>query len=285
VAPSLTQTPRPPAAIVVTTISPLTGPVYGNSPVLITGAGFHPAVRVAFGDIPATVLTVSDSRLSVITQSHEGGTVDVVVTNPDGGIARLSDAYVFEVRAPGPPPTLTSVVPNVGSTAGRTTVRISGSGFEPGMTVTLGGSTIRPTVRNGNEVYVLTEPGGAGVHDVVLINPDGQSATRTAGYTYASAASFNLNGTWEGRAGDHWDFAFRFIVNDDVITVISCEQATLPFSRPLSLRTETFAAVEQGIVVFAGAFVSESHGTGTVILPPCVEAGRATHWEASKVAP
>jgi hypothetical protein len=281
--PTLTPGPASPAAVVTTAIAPTTGPTYGNTPVVITGDGFQPGIRVSLGDTPANVTAVSRNRIEATTGPRDAGPVDVVVSNPDGGIARLSDGYVFEVRPPGAPLAITAIVPDLGAIAGGTLVRLWGSGFEPGMTVTLGGPVMRPRVAGDGGVYLLTPPGAAGPRDVVVTNPDGQSATRAAGYTYSSPASFDLNGEWEGRAGDHWDFDFRFTVRGGVVTGVTCEQTAYAFTTPLLVQKDTFSAVERGVVVFAGAFQSESQGTGTVFLPPCVLFGRGTHWEGAKV--
>ena len=281
-APTTTPTPASPAAVVATAISPTAGPTHGNTRVVIRGAGFQAGVQVSLGGTAATVTAVSDNRIDATTQSRAAGPVDVVVTNRDGGIARLPDGYVFEVRAPGPPPSITEIVPDLGSITGGTPLRLWGTGFEPGMTLTLGGPMMHPAV-SGDQAFILTPAGAAGTHDVVVTNPDGQRATRAAGYTYASPSTFDLNGEWEGRAGDHWDYALRFTVRDDRLTGITCEQTTFAFTTPLSLRQDTFSAVERGIVVFAGAFLSESEGMGKVLLSPCLLFGGTTHWYASRV--
>jgi hypothetical protein len=53
---------------------------------------------VTFGGVPATSVAVLDSngiRIRAVTPSHGAGTVDVVVTNPDGRSATLPGGFAF----------------------------------------------------------------------------------------------------------------------------------------------------------------------------------------------
>ena len=85
---------------------------------------------------------------------------------------------------------ISSVNPNTGSTAGGTDITISGSGFQTGATVTLGGlAATNVNVTSSTSITAKTPLGPAseqaGVpRDVVVTNPDGTSATLTRGFTY-----------------------------------------------------------------------------------------------------
>ncbi len=89
-----------------------------------------------------------------------------------------------------PAPNITSILPASGPTTGGTSITISGGSFVPGATVSLGGvSATNVNVVNGNSITATTAARSAGVVDVVVTNPDGQSATLDDGFTYQAAAT------------------------------------------------------------------------------------------------
>ena len=106
--------------------------------VTITGAGFVSGAAVSFDGLPATYVTVtSDSSIVATTPAHAAGAVDVLVTNPDGQSGTLASGYTYV--APPPAPTVTSVGPTDGPTAGGTAVTITGTGFVSGAAVSFDG--------------------------------------------------------------------------------------------------------------------------------------------------
>jgi IPT/TIG domain len=119
----------PPA---ITKVSPTKGPVSGGTSVTITGTNLSGATAVKFGTTDATSFTVKSASTITATSPAEGaGTVDVTVTTPAGTSAvTLKDHFKFV-------PTVTGVSPNTGSTAGGTSVAISGTGFALGKTATV----------------------------------------------------------------------------------------------------------------------------------------------------
>lgn len=60
-------------------VSPASGPVYGGTPVTITGSGFDPSVVVYIGGTQASdVVYVSSTTLTAVTpESFTEGSVDV----------------------------------------------------------------------------------------------------------------------------------------------------------------------------------------------------------------
>lgn len=87
------------------------------------------------------------------------------------------------------PPTLASFFPSTGPTAGGSTVRLRGTFLQPGAAVSFGGSpATNVVVRNATTVTATIPAHGAGNVDVVVTNPDGQSATSPGGFTYAEGA-------------------------------------------------------------------------------------------------
>ncbi len=75
----------PAPAPTVATIAPLSGPVTGGTPVTITGTGFVDGASVTVGGAQVTnVVVANPTTITANTPAHAPGTVDVVVTNPDG---------------------------------------------------------------------------------------------------------------------------------------------------------------------------------------------------------
>ena len=82
-----------------------------------------------------------------------------------------------------PPPTVTSVSPASGTTAGGTSVTIKGSGFLAGATVTIGNAATSVTVVSAKKIKATTAAIVAGSDEVVVTDPNGTS-TGGPSYTY-----------------------------------------------------------------------------------------------------
>src|SRR5205814_6905773 len=78
-----------------------------------------------------------------------------------------------------------------GPIAGGTSVVISGTGFQIGATVTIGGSSCSgPAVFNaGKTVSCVTAAGTAGAANVVITNPDSTVIALTKGFTYSATTT------------------------------------------------------------------------------------------------
>ncbi len=88
---------------------------------------------------------------------------------------------------PPPPPTgpaISFVSPNSGPKAGGTTVTITGARFAPGATVNFGMLAASVTSITSTQIVAVTPASTAGNADVIVANPDHQSATLKAGFTY-----------------------------------------------------------------------------------------------------
>jgi len=87
-------------------------------------------------------------------------------------------------------PSVAGISPSTGSTAGGTDITISGSGFQSGATVTIGGaSATNVGVVSSTSITAKTPLGPASEQaaipmDVVVTNPDGTKATLTRGFSY-----------------------------------------------------------------------------------------------------
>lgn len=97
------------------------------------------------------------------------------------------DYFALQVTYSGgtPAPTVSSITPPSGSTAGGTAVTITGTGFVATPTVTFGGSAATSVVFvSSTSLTCVTPAHAAGAVDVVVTNPDAQAGTLTNGFTY-----------------------------------------------------------------------------------------------------
>jgi hypothetical protein len=168
----------------VTGVSPGSGSTAGGTVVTISGTNFATGATVSFGGASATGVTVvSATSITATTPAHAAGAVSVVVTNPSGLSGTLSSGFTYGSAAP----TVTGVVPNSGPTTGATSVQVTGTNFASGATVSFGGTAATGvTVLNATTLNATTSAHAAGAVNVVVTNPDGQSATLSGGFTYVA---------------------------------------------------------------------------------------------------
>ena len=176
------QTPAPS----VGQVSPATGSTSGGTTATIDGTFLTGTTSVTFDGTPATSFTVnSDTSVTATTPPHATGAVSVTVIRSDGQQGTLADAFTYQV----PPPAITQISPATGSTVGGTSVTVTGTDFQSGATLRIGGVAATSVV----VVNATTITGTAGAHpsgtvDVVVTNTDGQSATLPGGFTYQPPA-------------------------------------------------------------------------------------------------
>jgi len=78
-------------------VSPVSGSIAGGTLVLLSGEGFGAGTRVTVGGAAPQSVELLDARtLRIRTPAHAAGPADVVVTNPDGGLAALAGAFRYE---------------------------------------------------------------------------------------------------------------------------------------------------------------------------------------------
>ncbi len=183
---SSSSTPAP----TVTSISPNSGTINGGTAVTITGTGFLAGATVSVGGTPATGVTVVNSTsITATTPAHAAGTANVVVTNSDTQSGTLTQGFTYTTVS-NPAPTLTGISPASGTAAGGTAVTISGTGFQAGATVSLGGTPATGvTVMNSMSITATSPAHAAGTVSVIVTNSDTQSGTLTQGFTYTSVSN------------------------------------------------------------------------------------------------
>ncbi|MBS1912808.1 MAG: IPT/TIG domain-containing protein [Bacteroidetes bacterium] len=173
--------------LIITGISPTSGPASGGNTVTISGNGFMPGVRVAFGGQQvAQVNFISATQLAVAVPAHAPGAVDITVMNPDGTVATLPNAYTY-VAAPAP--SVTSVNPAIGPIAGGTQVMVFGQNFVPGCVAKFGGTNAQQTTYVSSTQVTAITPSASmpGAVNVRVVNPDGQGGGLPNAYTYVAA--------------------------------------------------------------------------------------------------
>jgi hypothetical protein len=171
---------------VVTSISPSSGPTSGGTTVTISGTNFAPGAQVTFGGTAATSVTVSNSsQIQTVTPSHIAGTVGVIV-EVNGQSSTSSVSFTYNLLTP----TVSSVSPSSGPTAGGTNVTISGTNFLAGALALFG--TVPATnvnVVSATQIQAVTPANAAGPVTVTVQDPGNVSGALSGGFTYNASAS------------------------------------------------------------------------------------------------
>jgi hypothetical protein len=99
VAPSAVTPTAPLAAPNVIEAAPSVGSAAGGATVRIIGTGFRPGMTAMFGDIRVTgrfhPRDTSYTTFYTEAPAHAAGSVDLIVTNPDGQAQRLVSGYTY----------------------------------------------------------------------------------------------------------------------------------------------------------------------------------------------
>ncbi|MCU0424520.1 MAG: IPT/TIG domain-containing protein [Candidatus Kapabacteria bacterium] len=169
--PNFTYVPTPPI------INSFT-PAFGVSPqtVTIRGANFLGTTQVTFGGVPATIVSVSNSRI-VVTLGV--GTVsltpvNVSVTKPDG--TATVGGFVYS-NVP-PIPNVANFTPQCGTTG--TVVTINGTGFSGASSVKFGGTPASFTIVNDSQILATVKAGATGAVTVTSLS----GSHSLPGFTY-----------------------------------------------------------------------------------------------------
>ncbi|MAB80752.1 MAG: hypothetical protein CMJ89_15495, partial [Planctomycetes bacterium] len=174
---------------VIASLDPASGPSLGGATVTITGGAFLDddagVNTVHFGGVPANDVTVlSDTTLTVVAPSGSpGSSVDVMIGNNNGQAVLLS-GYRFHGE-----PTLVSLSPTSGASAGNIPVTVNGSGFlvdSPGLNnLSFGGSPATGLViLDDSTLTCMLPPGAEGTTvDLALLNDNGGDILSSA-FTY-----------------------------------------------------------------------------------------------------
>ncbi len=150
----------------------ITDPAYDGSPCLPAGLTLDPSFGSTTTLLHGAPTTAGTYTFKVSLNDNQSQT----------GVA----TYTLVVTS-GSAPTLTSVSPNTGSTAGGTSVTLTGTNFVNVTGVTIGGSTASSVVNSGTSITSVTPAHAAGPVNVVVTTSNG-TATLTNGFTYTVPA-------------------------------------------------------------------------------------------------
>jgi IPT/TIG domain len=267
----------PGGLLLIDSVAPSVGLTIGTTVVIISGQGFKAGATVTFGGVPANVSQVTETRITAVAPAHGAQTVDVSVTNPDGVTLTGSNLFTYVFV---PPPAISSITPNIGSTGGGATIGIEGTGFLLGMTATLDGATVISFLNSSRtRLTVITGPHVTGSVDVVLRNADGQSGSVPGGFTFMPPESFDSNGKWFAFLGNGNDDPFSFRITSGALVSVTCDDGTtVTLATPVPLvRGEVTATGPTG-VIFSARLVAPNSAVGTIKIGSC----SSTNWTGWK---
>jgi hypothetical protein len=154
--------------------------VFVRSGTTWTQQNYLKAHQVNGGDQFGLSVAVSGGTVVVGAWAEDSSTTGVNST-PDELATDAGAVYVFDN---GPPPTVTSIVPASGSTAGGTAVTITGTDFTGATGVTIGGAAATSVVVvDATTITAITPAGSAGTASVLVTTPYGTNSANTL-YTY-----------------------------------------------------------------------------------------------------
>jgi hypothetical protein len=183
---SLSMNIAAPPVPVVSGVSPSAGPISGGTTVTISGAKFASGASVTFGGTAATSVTVSSSsQIQAVTPGHVAGSVGVLVqVNGVSSSSSINFTYIALT------PTVSSISPSNGGTAGGTAVTINGTNFLPGALVLFGSaSATGVTVKSPTQIRAITPANSAGTVNVTIEDPGNVNGVLSSGFTYTAPAS------------------------------------------------------------------------------------------------
>jgi hypothetical protein len=183
--------------VVIYYAEPSFGSTAGGDAITLIGRGFKAGGTIDFSLKGAAlgVNIMSDSEARLQTPDPGAGLSDITFTNTDTSTYTIFDAFTF---FPILPTIIWYVEPNIGLYSGGTSVTIHGYGFDFGATVSFGGVAATGVGWLDANTLVCTTPAHpVGIVDVVVANPDGDSATLKAGFIYGvEAPVVSATGWW-----------------------------------------------------------------------------------------
>ena len=253
----------------VTSVTPASGSTLGGSAIVVKGTGFVSGAKVKIGTSEATGVKVeSATEIKATTAAGAAGKDEVVVSDSKGvSSGGVSFSYVA-------PPAVVSISPEEGSTAGGTTVKIKGTGFLKGSTVTIGKAATSVTWVSETEVTAKTAAGTAG-EDEVVVTDEIAASTGGPSFTYVTPPSVTkvepaegttLGGTSVVITGTGFVSGAKVKIGSVEATGVKVESAT-----EIKAKTAAGAAGKDEVVVsYANGVGSTGGSLFTYVAPPTV---------------
>jgi matrixin/IPT/TIG domain-containing protein len=160
------------------------GDLNGGDQLIVEGANFQAGAYVLVGGRQATeVQFLNSGQIGLKTPPGDGGLVSVIVQNPDGQDGLLPDAFAYSAI-----PKYEALFPRAGSRSGGTELRITGTGFTSGMSLSVDGNTVAVNVQSSTFLIADTPPGAqVGPVDIVMTSAQGVATTYSGIFSYVDA--------------------------------------------------------------------------------------------------
>jgi hypothetical protein len=185
---SFTVLSRPTAVASTTSQSLIAGTAMASYTPLSGSGGSAPLTYyISSGTLPAGLSLSASTGAVTGTPTGAFATSNIVfsVKDANNSVAITTSTVSFTVTEA---PTVTSLTPNSGTTAGGTAVTITGTNFTGATGVTIGGAAATGvTVVSATSITATTPAGAAGTASVVVTTPAGSNAANTL-FTYTTPA-------------------------------------------------------------------------------------------------
>jgi hypothetical protein len=248
-------------------VSPDSGPGIGRVVVQVTGTNFQRETIVTVDGIDSRTTFVNSTILTVVMPAHEAGLVDIAVHNRDGQTAMLSHAYNYTSGTVA----ASRISPAAGTTDGGLRVAIGGAGFQTGAIVSVDGVRVSPTYV-ADIVLSATMPAHPTGHvEVVVTNPDGESAMVPGGFEFVPPETLNFNGTWDAYPPDSENPMASFTIVDNKLTTVTCGSGSsvIALTSPVPIVSGRFAAPPENGAEISGRILSADSAIGEINVPSC----------------
>jgi len=179
---------------IVTSVTPVVGKTAGGTGLTINGANFTSDTTVTLDSVACTnVVYVDSTQLTADSPAGDAGAQTLKVTIPNQGSFSLAEAFTYYGS-----PTLTTCSPSTGNEG--TSLTLTGTNFQSPITgVTINGEDCTSVVwRNSTRVTCRAPANDNGTYDVVVTNPDGETATLASGFQYITSPTVTSVSPWFG---------------------------------------------------------------------------------------
>jgi hypothetical protein len=173
------------AAPTLTSVTPLGGPITGNTLLTLTGTGFRSGATVKLGSEACSFPTLlSSTSLRCISPSVSSTqAVTLSLSNSDGQASTTSLTYTYLAV-----PTITAMNPTSTKKEGGTAITLTGTGFTNGSTLLIAGSslsvsTLSSTLTSTQLVFTTPAITISGKYSVSVYDTYGQSVTSSQNFT------------------------------------------------------------------------------------------------------
>lgn len=171
----------------LTAVTPSVGTTAGGTVITLQGSGFTGAKKITVRGIPCSSFNVeTPTSATCVTPPGKVGKASVVVRTA-GGANKANQRFTYAALAP----QVTSVSPSSGTTAGGTSITITGNNLTGATSIVVGGKACASFgVISISSATCVTPSGSAGTASVVVTTANGTSSANTL-YSYTTTPAPN----------------------------------------------------------------------------------------------